>query len=333
MTDQRRTKGEVIIELGLFISLFLPSLALGADTGSTGAVQVPPAQAPAQPTTEKKGDSTPRALIHFGDTDPVALAIALAALVVSVVALWLTWLESQRNNSPIVKVKACRGYKELSCQSGPQPSQEFVIALHNRGISLWDMKVYLEFRGENLIGGGAYEMSPRSKSERPLVRLGPLTTEPTPEKHPAEFARGMIAEFEITSRKLYPGVTIEDFVAWFSQLTDARRQQARITIHSQDFQVCAIPVCGLWDRLMGRWSRLLWNRLASRINSRFDKVIENPYGSCGQPELDNAPMLIPGKVLPTFLTLEHQLMAFAWYVRQQKQQPAGQQPTEPRTQG
>ncbi len=323
-----------MIGLGLFISLFLPSLALGADTGSLGVAQVPPVQAPPAPppTTEKKGDSTPRALIHFGDTDPVALLIALAALVVSVVALWLTWLESRRNNSPIVKVKACRGNRSLSRQHGWQEAQEFVIALHNRGISLWDMKVYLEFRGEQIIGGGAYEMTPRSKSEGQFVRSVPVIAEPTPEKHPAEFARGMIAEFEITSRKLYPGVTSEDFVAWFSQLTDARKQRARITIHSQDFQVCAIPVCGLWDRLLGRWSRLLWNRLASRVNSRFDKVIENPYGSCGQPELDNAPMLIPGKVLPTFLTLEHQLMAFVWYVRQQKQQPAEQQPTKPQNQ-
>ena len=238
-----------MIGLGLLILLFLPSLALGADTGSTGVAQVPPVQAPPAPppTTEKKDGSPPCALIHFGDTDPVALAIALAALVVSVVALWLTWLESQRNNSPIVKVRACRGNKSLSRQHGWQEAQEFVIALHNRGISLWDMTVYLEFRGETVIGGGAYEMSPRSKSEGQLVRLGPLTTEPTPEKHPAEFARGMIAEFEITSRKLYPGVTSEDFVAWFSQLKDARKQRARITIHSQDFQVWSIPVSGFWE--------------------------------------------------------------------------------------
>lgn len=109
-----------MIGLGLLISLFLPSLALGAETGSTGAVQAPPIQAPPPPATEKKDNSAPRHLIHFGDTDPAALTIALVALIVSLVALWLTWLESQRNNSPIVKVRACRGYNQLSCQGGWQ---------------------------------------------------------------------------------------------------------------------------------------------------------------------------------------------------------------------
>jgi len=304
-----------MIAFKLFVFLFLPSFAL-SPTGSVDVIQVPSIQAPPPPTTEKKDDSTPHYLIHFGDTDPVALVIALVALIVSVIALWLTWLESRRNNFPIVKIRTCRGIKSLSRQHGWQESPEFVIALHNRGISLWDIKVYLEFLDEHLICSGSYDMSPRSRNEEQCVGLVPLISQPTPEKCPVEFARGMIAEFEITSQKHYPGVTSESFFAYFSQLEDARKQRARITIHSQDFQVCSILISGVCDRLKGRW-----NRLADKINSRFNKMIENPYGNSGQEILDNAPFLIPGKILPTFLTLEDKLMAFVWYVRQQQQQP------------
>jgi hypothetical protein len=222
-----------------------------------------------------------------------------------------------------VKVRACQGNESISVQGGWQQSQQFVIALHNRGISLWDMKVYLQFLDRHLISGGSYEMGRRSKDQGQFARSVPQTTEPTPEKHPTEFARGMIAEFEITSAKLYPGVTSAEFAARFSQLTNARKQRASITVHSQDFQACSIPISGFWDR-----SKRQWNWFADKINRRFDKVIPNPYGGSGQPELDNAPMLIPGRKLPTFLTLEDKLMAFVWQVRQQKQQT-----TEPHGQG
>ncbi len=279
--------------------------------------------------------------VEFGAVDPLALVVASFATVISLLAFWLTWQETRRNNTAIVKVTGCQGTEKRSIQDGWQPSQEFTIVLHNRGISLWDVKVSLEFLGEQGFGSCSYELSPKSKDEDLCANqfIGhKATPTPTPphEEPPAEFARGMIAEFEITSRKLPPVPNSKEmFVQIFSGLTDARKQQAKFTVHSQGYQVCSISIGGFRDRLKGKWN---WR--ANKINSRFDKVIENPYAkrgtssnNPGQAMLDNAPMRIQGRILPTFLTLEDKLMVFVWLVKQQKQQPTGQQPTDPQGQG
>src|ERR1035441_5457089 len=93
--------------------------------------------------------------VHFGDTDPLALIVGSFATIISLLAFWLTWQETRRSNCPIVKVKACEGTDRRSRQGGWQQSQEFTIVLHNRGISLWEIDVSLEFReivGKDLFG-------------------------------------------------------------------------------------------------------------------------------------------------------------------------------------
>jgi hypothetical protein len=161
---------------------------------------------------------------------------------------------------------------------------------------------------------------------------GPVE-KPSVENAPVEFSRGMIAEFELTS-ETNPQIphSKEMFVQFFSGLKDARKQQAKITIHSQDFQVCSVPISNFWDKAKRRW-----NRFAYKINSKFDKQIPNPYlkratppDNPGQAMLDNAPMIIQGDLLPTFLTLEDKLMTFVALVKHNAQQSTEPNaPTEP----
>ena len=188
---------------------------------------------------------------------------------------------------------------------------------------MWDVKVGLEFLDNHLFASQSCELRPKSNDEDSFAdQFIDRTTTPTltaaQETRPAEFARGMIAEFEITSKKWLPFPNGKEmFVQLFAGLTDARKQRARIVVYSQGYQAYSIAIGGFWDRLKGKW-----NRLAYKINSRFDKVVENPYAkrttspdNPGQATLNNAPMLIQGKILPTFLTLEDKLMAFVWCVR------------------
>lgn len=281
-------------------------------------------QPPSPPTTAK--DTPLRALIHFGDVDPLAFIVATFATFISLLAFWLTWQETRRNNRPIVKVRACEGKESLSRFDGWQPFPEFTIVLSNRGISLWDVEVWLEVLGEEH-GSFAYQFRRTSKDERlfggHFIGVSPSPSPlPLQNNHPTEFARGMITEYQISSKHLYPNVSPEMFIDSFSGIKDIRKQRARITVHSQGYEVYSIPISGAVDRLKGRW-----NRFAYSINGRFDKVIPKRVltpGNSDQAMLDNVPWRIQGKILPTFLTLEDKLFFFLWRVRQQKQQP--QQP-------
>jgi hypothetical protein len=223
-------------------------------------------------------------LIQFGAIDPMAL-------VVGIVAIWFVWRETRRSNTAIVKVtecegSCCRSVYENNCQF----FQRLRVKVQNQGISLWNMGIAIRFQ---LDGGGnmTFHLSRHFDEESP---------EPVEPTGPVEFARGMIAEYSSKSYKFTPRGGAEGLL----RLKDARKQKAEICVFSQCNLACTIRVGGRWERL-----KACWNRLAYRINTRFDKTVERPNGPC--------PLLIPGKILPTFFVLEYGLANFIRGLREE----------------
>jgi hypothetical protein len=206
------------------------------------------------------------------------------ALVVGIVAIWFVWQETRRNNTAIVRVTECDGAcHESVYENNRQFFQQLRIKVQNQGISLWNMGIAIRFQLEGS-GSMTFHLSPHCDEQ------SPPPVEPT---GPVEFARGMIAEYSIKSYKL----TLPGSVETLLQLKDAGKQQAEICVFSQGNLACTIRVGGRWERI-----KACWNRMAFRINTRFDKTIERPNGPC--------PLLIPGKILPTFFVLEYALVNF-----------------------
>lgn len=226
-------------------------------------------------------------IIHFGAIDPMAL-------IVGIVAIWFVWQETRRNNTPIVKVTKCQGSCRQSIyENNGQFYQQLLIRVHNRGISLWNLSVAVQFRMEDR-GSMRFFLSPHVDQNSPPQMEAP--------SGPVEFARGMVAVYSIKSYKYGLPGSLDSFC----RLNNARKQCAEICILSQGNLAYTIRVGSWSDRLKSKW-----NRFAYSINSRFDKTIEQP----GQP----CPMLIQGKLLPTFFVLEHGIMNFVNGLKEEQQ--------------
>ena len=217
--------------------------------------------APSQTLTGKVVSitDTPRALIHFGDVDPLALIVASFATFISLLAFWLTWQETRRSNTPIVKMRECDASSEIHHN---QCFQKFRILLHNQGISLWNVTVHIEFTGGEGGGQYAFEMSPTGRNLDNPIR----------ENASAEFARGMLGEYNLNSAG-FNGVPggYEITMKAFDGLRRPRKQKARIVIRSQDYEASSIRIGGFGDRMKDRW-----NWLARKINWWFFDLPEPP---------------------------------------------------------
>lgn len=223
-------------------------------------------------------------VFQFGPADPLAL-------VVGVVAIWFVWQETKRNNTPIVKIKECKGFSQQSVyENNGQLFHEVSVVLENRGVSLWNMSVAVQFRGADESG-----MSP-DDSGTFLFQLSPkVDRDSDPEQPPlgrVEFARGMFAEYAIKSYKIQE----RGGGAYLGKLRDCWKQKARICVYSQGYLACSVRVGGFWD-----WIKGCWNRFAYKVNRHFEKTIERP----GQVPLLKAP-----EIIPTFSVLDHGLMYF-----------------------
>ena len=220
-------------------------------------------------------------IIHFGEVDPLAL-------VVGVVAIWFVWQENRRNNTPIIRVRECEGSEHYG--NDGQISQRFRVLLHNRGISLWNMTVVICFKHKNYSGDCSYELIPKN---------------PVEANDAIEFARGMLAEYELNSDKFSSSLGLA-MRASLTKLENAGKQEAKICVYSQGYLACSIPIGNFGDRIKGQW-----NRFAYKINSLFKKTVERP-GMC--------PVLLTPRYVPMFLTLEDKLTYFILALKQEAEQ-------------
>jgi hypothetical protein len=199
------------------------------------------------------------------------------ALFVAALALWLTIREIKRNNCVILDIRECEG---STCQQAGENNCQFFhylkVLIRNDGITLFNVQLALTYQLPKY--GGGMSVHFQRKDDNSLEQN--------------TFSRGMIAEFHLKSY-LYDPFTIDRLI----KLENLVKQNARLRVYSQGYLAKEIRISTLWDRL-----KLKWNKLAYRMNGKFEKVI--------QPEGEKVPLIISRKVLPVFKTLTDQVMYF-----------------------
>ena len=175
--------------------------------------------------------------------DPLAAASAL-------LALWIAYTAHRASNHVWLKILDMEegGAKRLG-ENNEQLFLYFQITLRNLGIPLHSMTVHLEF-GE---GSGNYRIQLTRIGSRTGERKGGIFVADT-----AEFAKGMTGVFAIKSYALDPTA-----LAWLSALKDPRKQNARITVHTQGFLAQEFPMRERFVSL-----RRVWNRIAIQLYPR-----------------------------------------------------------------
>ena len=202
--------------------------------------------------------------------DPVAFCTALFAI-------WFAFHEARKSNNVLIKIRKCvfsgvQSIDENQCRY----FSKLTILLQNRGISLHNLHVSLNFAEKN--GCGSINV--------------PLKRENSKTSNHDEFARGMLAEFYFKSYQLNDAQK-----SLLRDLKDAQKQKARLCVYSQNYLAKTFKAGGTLDRLKHKW-----NNIAIRIKSGFERQVGiNPEGM---------PIIKRYNVVPTFEILEFNIMSF-----------------------
>lgn len=203
------------------------------------------------------------------------------SLIVSVVALYIAIVEVRRNNvasGRITKVR-CSFIQSIS-ENHEKLFAHLELVVRNTGVKLIDPVVKLEFVGTDGCGGTSITLA-----ERKNIRGAA-----------GEFERSMFAAFELKSYQFDPVI-----VTWFKTISDPGKQQAYFRVYSQSYLAYEFRIGGWLDRIKHRW-----NMLAHKVHWRFQRTIKANDGS------DR--LYIPAW-LPTFVSLEWQLMQFVDHLK------------------
>lgn len=161
--------------------------------------------------------------------------------VLAILALWVSYTNYRRSNHAVVRVQNCEcSFRSSVDENGGQLFAHFRVRLQNLGIPLHDLRMSLNFRGQD--GSGRWSI--------------PLRTDGAETLRAGQFAKGMITEFSFRSYQL----TAAD-VALLATLLDARRQAAALTLFAGGFWAWEYRLDG-WDVPVKR----AWNRLAGWLN-------------------------------------------------------------------
>jgi len=203
------------------------------------------------------------------------------SLVVSVVAIYIAIVEVRRNNVASGRIKKARcSFIQSISENNEKLFAHFELVIRNTGIKLIDPIVKLEFVGTDGCGSTAIELA-----ERKGIRGAA-----------GEFERSMFAAFELKSYQFDPVI-----VTWFKSISDPGKQQAAFRVYSQSYLAYEFRIGGWMDRAKHRW-----NILAQKVHSRFERTIKAN---------DGTDRLHLPAWLPTFVTLEWQLMQFVDHLK------------------
>ncbi len=214
-----------------------------------------------------------------------SLTVAVCALVVTVFALYIAVVEVRRNNVPILSVRKCQcTFRDSIYENNQKLFAHFEIVIQNKGVTLTDPVVRLGFVDTDGCGGTSISLM-EFEEIRGTQR---------------EFERSMIAAFGWKSYKLQPFQ-----VPMFLSLNDPGKQRATFRVYSQSYLAYQFRIGNWLDRL-----KRLWNAIAFRVQWPFRRTIKANDGS------DR--LYIP-EWLPTFVTLEWQLIQLVEHLKKQNQ--------------
>lgn len=225
--------------------------------------------------------------MQFG-VDPFAFTVAL-------VAIWVAWAESRRNNRVILKARECRGSSLQTARSGSRLYHQFEILIQNRGISLYNVAVSLSFRPKN--GAGWLNLPLRCGSDEPQ--------EDTSTSGQPEFARGMVARFFLNTNDPQ-----SEALTFLQMLEDPRTQDACLNVFAQGYLAYSFRIGGSWDRVRTRWNRLAY---------WFNNLFQHSHGPSAWPHRQATEIVHIPEILPQCVTLEHALTYFVESTRRKGQ--------------
>lgn len=213
------------------------------------------------------------------------LAVSAVSAFSALVGMCITWAESRRNNSVVLRLmKVSCDHPERAGENRGQQFAEFSVVLRNRGRPLHDMTVSLVFNDPPLWPQVSLQLRDSEESEPNRI-----------------FEKGMIAEPCLKSYKLREALYLS-----LSRLKDPRKQRTRLCVYSQGYLAAEWRLWGRFDGL-----KLKWNSLAWRFNRLFDRqMAENERG---------APVVKMYHILPTFAVPSIHLESLADFVRSQQE--------------
>lgn len=159
--------------------------------------------------------------MDLSDANTVSLLVSLASAIISLMALFIAYLEVRMNSQARISLTKCR--HSFSCDTKNARSQLY-LSFRNKGIELCDVKVQLEFPRLDGKGVVLYHVEPEMQ---PLdIRLSRLP-------------RGTTAEycFWVTGLERWTG----DFQAFDSI-------RVRAVVHAWGALVASIPLYSWLDR-------------------------------------------------------------------------------------
>jgi hypothetical protein len=200
------------------------------------------------------------------------ITVSAISLCVSFLALVISWVSAKRTNAAVLRIVDANGYTH-SCASVLE-SHRFTVWLRNLGLPLQDVMLWLRIVRKDGSGSTRFEMTQYSMRDDHAIR------------DQADFSKGMVGRFELRSEDACMGSFGMPAVATARYLD----------VEAAGYDVQSFRVGGWHERLAARW-----NRLAGRINPRFNKIITAHNGQ---------ERLRPGNVLPVFRDLDWRLNYF-----------------------
>lgn len=186
------------------------------------------------------------------------------ALLVSLVAIFVTFRELRRNNSVCLYVEDCQSFSRQSeRENNRQFYNQFVVKIRNQGMSVYGLSAAICFRSPD--GGGTMTCP---------IRRKPLSGDRD------EMCKGMVAEFYLKSFEL-SGIE----KGFLSVLKSTRTQNATLNFYSQNYLCASFPI---YRRSV--WCKKKWNYFAHRINYAFTRQVGR---SAEGMAIVHTPTLIP----------------------------------------
>lgn len=157
------------------------------------------------------------------------------ALIVALGAWWVSWRESRRSNTVIVKL---RRFSSQLTETQAGRAYELEVWILNAGVQIQNLSIALGFAGPGKSGNFqvAIPLSDHSKAVA------------------STFLRGTTASFLLSTAD-------KDACRFLGGLRDFDEQRPVVNVYSSSFLACSFPVYSRWDGF-----RNVWNSVSFRLS-------------------------------------------------------------------
>jgi len=227
------------------------------------------------------------------------MTASAVSLFVSFVALLISWVNARRTNASVLRILKASGHTTCEARrsaDSAEPlleSHRFAVWVNNLGLPLHDVRVWLRLVCKDGSGTMCIEMTRYAMDDEHVVHTR------------GELGKGMVGMFEIRS---------DDKCMKHFRLPPVETDRY-LDIEAAGYNVQSFRIGGWRDKLAADW-----NRVAYRINRRFDKRGTTHTGRA---------WLKPGNMLPVFRDVDSSLRYFLASLPRQSKHDGGRPPKAP----